>query len=275
MTNPAPSSDPVSDSGKPTPNNPQGDFIAMPVPRYPWYVQPTATNWFRTTVNPLCWSLVPEHTTIGDRNHSADMIVPEFQDILLDPLWFVNFFAVENSPLKDRVQHRPDALLHIPTLRQLFQLLTSGRTADREEATRALHALSSYAPHGAPRVIPENSGIQEWTYGRPKERQPGREALGETLRKQIVVWSEKVNDPSRSQRARIRAIEARADVHLTSKAIRDHENTHREYCDLLESSRRLQAAARELYGPGSFAIDVVALTSLQDAVAWLREPRGA
>jgi hypothetical protein len=190
--------------------------------------------------------------------------------IYIDSDWAMSFFVVRETPVSNRVRYRPDALLNPHIARELFQLLTSGRTQDHREAVEALRVLAIRKPPRDPVVEHKSASVTILASGRRAGKRCGREQLTGDLADQICVWRCAVQRNAAPKSELIRAI--RWESRLSVKMIRNHLDSLREYAELLRSHDLLQRAARSLYDGGCQNAEAIAIQTQEDAHEWLASP---
>lgn len=243
----------------------------VPLPRYPHFILPTIKNWFRTTVNPIVWeflrlrlgalhfplktTLAPEAMQLADMGLSVDL-----------NMWALSSFD-DKAPLERRIRHRPDALLDPRITKEIFDLLTSGRTPDRERAQLALDALAMRHSGDEPKTVPSPVGSTTRTWGGPKRQGRDRDGLLRGLVSQVIVWETVHEDPSLSKPEVIRRVRNKKNISPTS--VRENLLARRSYLELLDLLDLLKPVAMRLYELSQFDAAEVACRSLRHATEWL------
>ncbi len=246
--------------------------VRVPHPRWPYFINVSFSNWFRTTVNPLVWHLVDarEFPLPFQRTHV-------FAAGLDSGLW-IDAWRWSSAPFWDgsatierKVTCRPDALLHPELMLEVFVLLTSGRIKDRARAKRILDLLSKAHAGSEPQwsqPFPElNPGVKNHTWGAALPGRQGREKLAASLRSVLIIWREAEQGGRRVGRPRKGAGVNPRPVEKSSSG--EYRNALMAYRALLDESGVLQRAASELYGAESLELGSVPLRTLEDAIVWL------
>lgn len=257
---------------QPTFLNPPPPSRDVPGPRYPFFIHPTASNWFRTTVNPLVWALIelecrPVSSTLIGR---ASILMSKW--MLIDTwMWDMVPSTSPGASLEDRVRHRPDSLFDPSLMTELFALLTTGRSSDLRRAHIVFKALASRHSGAEPERWEFKKGeeieARETFFKRPSRNRPGREELLEDLRQQAVVWELATAMPEPSDRSI--SIQAAEKLGISASHTGNHLTSRRFYLHLLRNEKLLQDVVLGMYCDLAGDHSQVALRTLHDAIEWL------
>lgn len=250
--------------------------LRISIPRYPYYLQATARDWFQTTVNPLVWDLVKKKRMPVD-----SMLVPKCHalaklGINVDTWRWADLHPRQTEPVEEWVKNRPLALFDADLMLEIFSLLVSGRVADARRARSALLNLSARHSGNAPTWGVEEVGSRtkarmlRATWGGSKPKVAGREELCRHLRDQAIVWETSMAHPDASDRQVI--LKAAASAKISKSQARTHHQALKLYIILLEGAECLRRQAHRRYPLAHLELRRVATLSLKDAIAWLAEP---
>jgi hypothetical protein len=156
-------------------------------------------------------------------------------------------------------------------MRELFELLTSGRIADHREAVAALKFIVARKPAGDPHYTTNRPEVKVMAHGKRKAARSGREELTGVLAKQMDVWRLKTGSRGISQTRLVR--KAADKTGLSEKMIRNHCQALDDYLKFIEAVSLVRQSACYLYKRDSMEAVDIALRSQRDACAWLGTAR--
>lgn len=238
-------------------------------PRFPYYLCPTVSTWFRTPVNKLIWSLSRNALVPAEAKDVDLALKAAKQGIHLEcNQWLRNPIDPKRS-LIEQVQYQPDRLGDPAVITRVLDLLLSGRRAGRVEAERILAAAVRRHSGGPLELQPDKPN--DWVTGLPRRRALRRERLASALSIQEKIWKVLIAKPKLSSRATLPHIRA-AGTNVTEKTVREAGAALKDYLHLLATSPMAAASAVKLYGK-RWVKEEVALETIREAADWLMSER--